>query len=47
MPTDAVVTMVVAIALLWGGLVVSVAYAVRASRAARVRSPKLPDGEGG
>jgi hypothetical protein len=44
MGTDAVVTMLVAMAIIWGGLVASIAYAVKVARGARVRGPKSPGG---
>ena len=37
MSTGAVVMMIVAMVILWGGLLASVAYAVKAPRAARAR----------
>jgi hypothetical protein len=40
MDPSAVVTMVVAMLVIWGGLLASVAYAVKVTRAARVRDPK-------
>lgn len=44
METDAIVTMVIAMLIIWGGLTASVAYAVKVHRAGKIRSPKLPEG---
>jgi hypothetical protein len=46
METDAIITMVIAMLIVWGGLAASTAHAVRASRAERLRDPKAaaPDG---
>jgi hypothetical protein len=43
MPTDALVTMIVAMVLVWGGLAFSIGHAVKVSRAERVRDPKASD----
>jgi hypothetical protein len=40
MSTDAIVTMAIAMLLIWGGLLASIGYAVKVSRARRVRDPK-------
>jgi hypothetical protein len=46
MDTSAIITMVIAMVVIWGGLATSVAYAVKVSRARTVRDPKssAPDG---
>jgi hypothetical protein len=44
MSSDAIVTMVVAMLVIWGGLAASIAYAVKVSRAERVRDPKSVGG---
>lgn len=40
MTTSALLMMIVAMVIIWGGLLASIGYAVKASRAARVRDPK-------
>lgn len=40
MGTAAIVTMVIAMLIIWGGLAASIGYAVKVSRAERVREPK-------
>ena len=39
MSTAAIVTMLVAMLIIWGGLAVSIGYAVKVSRAERGRDP--------
>jgi hypothetical protein len=46
MDTSAIVTMILAMVIIWGGLGASIAYAVKVSRAARVRDPKSSAPEG-
>jgi hypothetical protein len=40
MTGDAIVTMAIAMVLIWGGLAASIVHALRAHRAQRVRDPK-------
>jgi hypothetical protein len=46
METSAIVTMIIAMLVIWGGLGASIAHAVKVSRADKVRDPKsaAPDG---